>query len=541
MVSAPRRQRRLVSLLALFLLVSLALPLNAYAAKASSARWSQAQQIALDFLSDPAVEKKFAEMNDAIWSYAELGLEEYNTAALAKYILKKEGFTIEEGVAGMPTAFVATFTNGTGPVIGVHGELDALPMLSQKQYATEHDPVVPGAPGHGCTHNSMITAATATVVAVKKAMEQGKFTGTIKLSGSPAEETLISRPYMVNAGLYKGVDVVIDNHGGGDFGSSYGVSGSAMFSFAVTFKGKTAHSAGAPWTGRSALDAVEIMNVATNYLREHFYFTHRMHYVVVEGGEAPNVVPDRATVWYFVRDSDERVVEDFKRVLDCAKAAALATGTTYEIIPYSAIHQSYENESLARIIQENIKKIGYPKWTQEEIAFAKKLQKSIGVPEVGLYDNSKIDDEPSGPPPVFTGGGSSDVAEVSVVVPMAGVSFPSKVPGTIGHHWSTVATTGTSIAHKGLMAGAKVMAVTAIELMTDPKKLSAIKSDFEAMKKKYPAVANYQSYLEIMFKEAGKPISPPVGFLSEMMKKYRSKMAPFYQTPDWYDGPIVTE
>jgi aminobenzoyl-glutamate utilization protein B len=536
-----RKKRALVVLPAVLLILTLALPASAQTAKAPRGKWSSAQQVAIDFLSDPAVEKKMAEMNDAIWSYAELGLEEYNTASLAKSVLKEAGFSIEEGVAGMPTAFVATYSSGPGPVIGIHGELDALPMISQKQYATNQDPVLAGAPGHGCTHNTMITAATAAVLAVKGAMEQGKFTGTIKLFGSPAEETLISRPYMVKAGLYKGVDAVIDNHGGGSFDSSYGRSGNAMFSFAVTFNGKTAHSAGAPWTGRSALDAVELMNVATNYLREHFYFTHRMHYVIVEGGEAPNVVPDRATVWYFVRDTDDRVVEDFKRVINCAKAAALATDTTYEIIPYSAIHQRYENEALARIIQENIKKVGYPKWTEEEIAFAKELQRSVGAKEVGLYDDAKIKPEPSGPPAVFTGGGSSDVAEVSVVVPMAGVSFPSSIPGAIGHHWSTVAVTGTSIAHKGLMAGAKVMATTAIELMTDRKKLEALKADFEAMKKEYPAVAAYQSYLEIMFKEAGKPVAPPVGFLSEMMKKYRSKMAPFYLTPDWYEGPIVTQ
>ena len=557
----PTKRKKLSTVILVSLLVlSMVMPMNIFAV-ADNGGFDKNQQIAVDYLNNPAVEKKISEISDAIWSYAELGLEEYNTSALLVNYLEKEGFKVEKGVAGMPTAFVATFTNGPGPVVGVLGELDSLPMLSQEAGNPNHTPdaEVDGAaaPGHACTHNTMGTAAAATVVAVKEAMEQGKFTGTIKMFGSPAEETVISRPFMVYADLFKGVDVVIDNHGGGNFGASYGVGSNTEWSFSVTFHGKTAHSAGAPWDGRSALDAAQIMNINTEFLREHLYYTYRMHHVTTEGGEAPNVVPDRATTWYYVRNDDARIKADFDRVLDCAKAAALATGTTMEVTPYTAIHQCYRNEGVANVLVDNMNKVGYPEWTQEEQNMVKAVQKSIGAKVVGLGDNSKLPKKPSGPSPVFTGGGSSDIGEVSLVVPLATLNFPSSAPGMIGHHWSTAAITGTTVAHKGLIAGAKVMAVSAIELMTDKNKLDVIKAEFNEAKKKYSynydANGNFVSYLPYLFDRSGmytydpasgkffvpegKKVAPPLGFLAGQMAKYRAEMAKEYEIPSWYDGP----
>jgi len=534
--------------------------------------FSKNQQIAVDFLEGCETKKRLAEINDAIWSYAELGLEEYNTAYLLVNYLEKEGFTVEKGVAGMPTAFVASFSNGPGPVIGVLGELDALPMLSQDEGNPVHTPIteINGAiaPGHGCTHNCMGTAAAGTVVAVKKAMEEGGFTGTIKMFGSPAEETVISRPFMVEAGLFDGVDVIIDNHGGSAFGVSYGVESNCEWSFSVTFTGKTAHSAGAPWLGRSALDAVQIMNVSTEYLREHFHYTSRLHYVITEGGEAPNVVPDRATTWYYVRNSDKLIKSDFERVLNCAKAAALATDTKMEITPYVAIHQCYRNETLANMIQENIKKVGMPEWTAEEQEFAKGIQKAVGADEVGLMTDSDIADKPAGAPPVFVGGGSSDIGEASLVVPLTSLRFPVAAVGTVGHHWTNTAFAGSTVAHKGVVAGAQVMAVSAIELLTDPEKVAEIRKDFRKMQEEHfynykndgkalildeNGNAQFESYLPYLFSRSGKyeydpangkffvpegkEVAPPLGFLSEQMAKYRSQMSKNYKTPDWYDGP----
>ena len=579
MFKSRKRQRDITIVLLVLLICTIVGPINVNATNVTKDKklYDKNQQIAIDFLDDSVTQKRLAEISDAIWSYAELGLEEYNTSNLLINYLEKEGFKIDKGVAGMPTAFVATYSNGPGPTIGVLGELDSLPMLSQEAGNPEHTPVVQvngaAAPGHACTHNTMGTAAAGTVVAVKKAMDEGKFTGTIKMFASPAEETVISRPFMVYAGLFDDVDVVIDNHGGSGFSTSYGVSSNTEWSFSVTFHGQTAHSAGSPWLGKSALDAVEIMNMNTEFLREHLHYTSRLHYVILEGGEAPNVVPDRATTWYYVRNSDKLTKDDFDKVLNCAKAAALATGTEMEITPYTAIHQCYRNEALANIAQNNIKKVGMPKWTEEEHKFAKELQKNLGAREVGLYDSSVIRDKPSGPSPVFVGGGSSDIGEVSLVVPLTTVNFPSSAPGVIGHHWSTTAVTGSSIAHKGLIAGAKVMAITAIELMTSPAKIKEINKEFRKMQEEHfynykndgeklildeNGKAQFESYLPYLFERSGKytfdpengkffvpegkKVAPPLGFLSEQMAKYRSQMSKHYKTPDWYDGPpMVTK
>jgi aminobenzoyl-glutamate utilization protein B len=291
----------------------------------------KAKKSALEFLNEASVIKKFGVISDSIWDFAELGMQEFRSSALLIKTLEEEGFTVEKGVAGMPTCFVATW--GTGkPVIGILGEFDALPMISQKALVPKQLPVVAGGPGHGCGHNMMGTAGIAAAIAVKKSMIENKIPGTIKFFGSPAEETVISRPYMVRDGVFKDVDAVIDNHASSNFGTGYGVDGNAILSVVFTFKGKTAHAAGAPWAGRSALDAVELMNIASNFLREHLYFTYRMHYVITEGGEAPNVVPDKASVWYYIRNTDDRLEEMYKRVIDCAKGAALATGTTLDTV-----------------------------------------------------------------------------------------------------------------------------------------------------------------------------------------------------------------
>jgi len=322
------------------------------AKKKAAAKVSQEKKFILEWLGQKEQVEFFGRISDRIWSYAELGLQEFKSSKLLADTLEQAGFKVERGLAGMPTCFVATYGQGK-PVIGFLGEFDALPMLSQKGRVPKKDPVVEGAPGHGCGHNTMGTAAIAAAIATKQAMEKFGFKGTIKVFGSPGEEILASRPYMVRAGLFKDVDTVIDNHSSSDFSTAYGVSGNALISVIFTFKGKTAHSAGAPWTGRSALDAVELMTVASNYLREHLNPAHRLHYVILEGGQAPNVVPDRASVWYYVRNTDQQLEAMFERVVNCAKAAALATGTELEEVRVlSATHQFHGNKALAELIQK---------------------------------------------------------------------------------------------------------------------------------------------------------------------------------------------
>jgi len=470
----------------------------------------KAKKNALEFLEDSLTVKKFGIISDSIWNFAELGMQELRSSAILIRELVEEGFTVEKGVSGMPTCFVATWGSGR-PVIGILGEYDALPMLSQKALTPVQDPIIPGAPGHGCGHNMMGTAGVAAAVAVKRSMELNNIGGTIKFFGSPAEETLISRPYMVRDGVFKDADAVIDNHASSELSTGYGVSGSAVISVLFSFKGKTAHAAGAPWNGRSALDAVELMNVATNYLREHLFYTYRMHYIITEGGGAPNIVPDRATVWYYLRNTDDRLEEMFKRVVDCARGAVLASGTVLDTINViSAIHQKHSNKGLAETIQRNIELIGMPEWTEPENTFAKSFQKALGSEEKGYHLKVSSLSQPEG---IQTGGASTDVGEVSLVAPTATLNFPGLIPGVIGHHWSTVASGYGKASWKGLNTGAKVISATALDLLTKPKLLEAIRTEFSEYSKDHP----YKSFLP-------EGARPPLDLNREVMDKYRDAM-----------------
>lgn len=470
----------------------------------------KAKKNLLEYLSDTVVVRKYGLISDAIWNFAELGMQEFKSSALLIKTLEEEGFIVEKNVAGMPTCFVATWGSGK-PVIGILGEFDALPMISQKPLYAIQAPLVDGAPGHGCGHNMMGTAGVAAVAALKKSMEQNNIGGTIKFFGSPAEETLISRPYMVRAGVFRDVDAVIDNHASSEFETSYGINGTAVMSVIFSFRGKTAHAAGSPWTGKSALDGVELMTIASNYLREHLFYTHRLHYVVTEGGEAPNVVPDRASVWYYIRNTDERLEEMYSRVLDCAKGAAMASGTVLDTAAVlTAIHQRHSNKNLAETIQRNIELIGMPDWTDRENQFAKALQKELGEKETGYPLKPKGLSKPSS---VQVGGGSSDVGEVTLIAPTATINFPGVVPGAIGHHWSYVTSNYGSAAWKGLNAGAKAIAATALDLLTNQKLLTEVKKEFNEYSKDHP----YKSFLP-------EGAQPPLNLNKELMDKYRDAM-----------------
>jgi aminobenzoyl-glutamate utilization protein B len=471
----------------------------------------KAKKCALDYLEDSLIVRKFGTISDAIWNYAELGMQEFKSSAILIKTLEEEGFNVEKGVAGMPTCFVATWGRGK-PVIGILGEFDALPGLSQKGFSPLQSPLVEGAPGHGCGHNMMGTAGVAAAIAVKKSLEQNKLQGTIKFFGSPAEEIVISRPYMVREGVFKDVDAVIDNHASSELSTSYGVNGNAVMSVVFSFRGKTAHAAGAPWVGRSALDGVEIMNVATNYLREHLFYTHRMHYVVTEGGEAPNVVPEKASVWYYIRNTDDRLEEMYQRVLDCAKGAAIATGTILDTVTViTGVHQRHSNKAVAEIIQKNIELVGMPDWTDKEQLFAMALQKELGEKETGYSLKVKPLNKPAG---TEVGGSSSDVGEVTMIAPTATLNFPGGVPGEIGHHWSTTAAGYGTAAWKGLNTGARVIAATVIDLITKPKLLEDVKKEFDEYSGEHP----YKSFLPDGAK-------PPLGMNKELMDKYRDLMA----------------
>ena len=456
-------------------------------------------------------------ISDALWSYAELGLEEHLSSKLLADTLASEGFSVERGVAGMPTAFVATWENGSGgPVIGFLAEYDALPMISQKAESPNKDPLVAGAPGHGCGHNTMGALQVLTVTALKSIMEKYQLNGTLKYFGSPAEEMLVSRPFMIRAGVFEGVDVVIDCHSSDNFKVQYGMEGLGMYSFTVAYRGKTTHSGASPWLGRSAADAVELLHAATERMREHLPVTQRSHWVTPEGGEAPNVVPDYARTWYFIRDLDENLEDHFKWVMDCAKGAALMTQTTYEVQVLGAVHQRFGNKALAEVMFENINLVGKPEYTSEEETFARSLQKHGGFPDKGL-DYDIILETPENTP---LRGGSSDVGDVTLVAPTTTLRFPTRIPGCHSHHWSTVASSKGSFAHKGISAGAKAAAYTALDLLTTPEILEQVKEEFAVQAEERP----YKTFLP-------DDAEPPLGWNTALMEKFREEMEKHYIDP----------
>jgi aminobenzoyl-glutamate utilization protein B len=355
------------------------------------------------------------------------------------------------------------------------------------------------------------------VTALKEIMEKNGLNGTLRVFGCPAEENAVSRPYMVRAGIFNDVDVVIDCHGEDTLKVAQGVEGTALYSFIVTFRGKTAHSGSFPWKGRSAADAVELMHAGTERMREHLPITQRSHWVTLEGGEAPNVVPDRASTWYFIRDTDENVENNFKWAMDCAKGAALMTQTTYEVQVLAAVHQRFHNNTLAELIFENMKTVGRPQYTEEEESYARALQETMGLPIKGMEYSPELSATNMAPP--FKGG-SSDVGDVTLVAPTAGVKYPVRVPGSFSHHWAVVSAGATSIAHKGITVGAKVVAFTVFDLLTKPDVFSKIRTEFVTMARERP----YKSFLPA-------DARPPFGFNTELMEKYRGAMEKFYLNP----------
>ncbi len=471
------------------------------------------KQMAFDWLDQPAVREKYGAMANTIWSYAELGMQEFKSSKLVADELEKAGFKVERGAAGMPTAFVASYGSGK-PVLGILVEYDALPMISQKGKVPYQDPLVETGPGHGCVHNAQGPAGVSAAIAIKAAMDRYGLRGTIRIYGSPAEETLVSRPYMVIAGLFDGVDAVLKTHGGTSFGGGQigGIRSNAMFSTEYTFRGVTAHSAGGPWNAKSALDGVELMNDGANLLREHLYFTYRMHYVIPAGGQAPNVVPDYAKVWYFIRNTDERLLSMVEKVNNCAKGAALATGTELSIRVLTAIHQKHESGTLAILAHRNSMLVGMPEWTDEDIAFGTALQKERGRSGSGFPTKLARLYYP-GADDVFTGGGSADSADVSWVTALFGTTIP--VNSSTGHHWTKVATAYDI--GKSITANAKVMAGIMIDLLTKPKELKEIRDEFEGMYEKY----GYESYLP-------DDATPPNDLNAELMMRYRPLTEPTY-------------
>lgn len=415
-----------------------------------------------------------------IWDNAELGYKEVKSSALLQETLKQEGFAVEAGVADIPTAFVATYGSGQ-PVIGILAEFDALPGLAQ-QAVPEKKGIDGKAGGHGCGHHLFGAASVAAGVSIKKLIEEKKFTGTIKVFGCPAEEGGSGKVYMVRAGLFNNVDVAIHWHPGDANGVTM-TSALANSSAKFRFYGLSAHAAGAPERGRSSLDAVEAMNHMVNMMREHVPQETRIHYVITNGGKAPNVVPDFAEVYYYVRHPKrDQVKQIFDRVVTAAKAAAMGTETKMEYEVIGGTHDLLLNRTLGEAMQINLEKVGGVKYNEEEKTFAEKIQSSFTFkfPTVESADSIKpLKIE------MDAGGGSTDVGDVSYALPTVGLRSATWAPGTPAHSWQAVACGGTSIGTKGMLVAAKTMALTAIDLFTNPTLIQQSKEEFLKMKGDY--------------------------------------------------------
>jgi aminobenzoyl-glutamate utilization protein B len=413
---------------------------------------------------------RWTEVSDSVWRFSETALKETKSAELLASVLEKEGFTVTRGVAGMPTAFVATAGSGS-PVVGILAEYDALPGLSQAAGETKKAPLVEGAPGHGCGHNLLGTAAVAAAVAANRQRIADGLLGTIRLFGTPAEEEIIGKTFMLRDGVFAGTDVVLSWHPGTE-NYVYTLSRLANTAIDVEFFGKTAHAAVAPWLGRSALDAVELFDHAIALMREHILPTARMHRVIKDGGVAANIIPDYARVQWFVRDATGASVNEMLgRVRKAAEGAALATETRSKITLLASTREPIYNESLSRIVQKELDRVGAPPFDAADVEFGKAVQKELGSPTRGLATNVL----PYGPGHGETA--SSDIGEVSAVAPLAELSVATRPLGTPAHHWAQTTCASAATGKKGMLVAAKVLAASAVDLLKDPASVAAAKAE----------------------------------------------------------------
>jgi aminobenzoyl-glutamate utilization protein B len=467
------------------------------------------------------------QMVDQIFSFAELGFQEEETSKYLTGILEKNGFTVTRGTAGIPTAWVAVWRSPAGakPVISLGSDIDDIPQASNKPAVGYRDPMIVGAPGHGEGHNSGQPVNITAAIAVKRIMERERIPGTIHIWPGVAEEQLGSKAYYVREGVFKDVDAVLFSHVSSDLNVSWGAGGGlALISAEFSFKGQSAHAAGAPWRGRSALDAVEIMDVAWNFRREHLRTQQRSHYVIKDGGDQPNVVPPTATVWYYFRETTDTGVKALFALGDTiARAAAMATSTQLDTIRIlGSAWDGYFSKPIALQMFENIKLVGLPKWDEKDQALARGIQRELGQRVVGL--DTTLAKEANGPVINPQGGGSDDIGDVSWNVPTITLRFPSNIPGLPGHNWANAISMATPIAHKGATAGAKVQAMTMLDLFTKPTLVAQSWDFFRSVQ------TADRKYTPLM-----RPSDRPAIWLNrDIMARYRPEMRKYYYDPAKY-------
>lgn len=477
-------------------------------------------------LKSPEMFKLGQVMNDTVFSFGELGFQEFETQKYLTGILKQHGFAIETGVAGIPTAWVARWGSGK-PVLALGSDVDCIPQASQKPGVAYRDPIIDGAPGHGEGHNSGTPLNILAAIATKKVMEREKLSGTIVIWPGIAEEQLGTKAYYVRAGLFKDVDVVLYNHVGSNLITRWGDGdGSGLISVQYQFEGETAHSAGAPWRGRSALDAVELMNAGWNFRREHLRLQQRSHYVITDGGDQPNVVPRTASVWYYFRETTYEGIKSLWAIGDkMAEGATLMTNTKVSSRVLGSAWPAHMNRTLAETMYANITAVGLPQWTEADEKLAKATQKELGVPENGLAKSiPALNGREAVPDEEKRGGGSDDIGDISWVVPTVSLSYPANFQAGPGHNWANAIAMATPIAHKGVNVGAQAQALTMLDLVLRPELVTQARDYFENVQTK---TRKYQPLLRAQDQ-------PAIHLNKGIMDRYRPEMKKFYYDPAKY-------
>jgi aminobenzoyl-glutamate utilization protein B len=468
--------------------------------------------------------KLVQEIVDQVFSFGELGMQEVETSKYLTGLLEQNGFRVERGIAGMPTAWVATWGSGK-PVIALGSDIDGIPQANQKPAVGYREPMVASAPGHGEGHNSGQAVNIAAALVVKEIMEREKIPGTLKLWPGVAEEAIAGKAHLVRAGVFNDVDVNLFTHVGDNLGVSWGRSPlTANLSVQFRFRGQTAHAAGAPWRGKSALDAVMLMAQGWEFHREHMELTQRSHYVIKDGGDQPNVVPATASIWFYLRERDyDHVQAMFGAARRMAEGAALMTETRIDtIMILGSAWNPHFSKPVAEATYENIKRVGLPSWDANDQLMARSLQRELGVPDSGLA--RELYPMMGSAPENFSIGASDDIGDVSWNVPTVTLGYPSNIPNLPGHNWSNAIAMATPIAHKGALAGAKVQALTLLDLLLTPRIVADARDYFANVQTK---TVKYKSFL-------GPNDGPPTWLNAEIMAKYRPEMRKYYYDPSKY-------
>ncbi|HIF56636.1 MAG: amidohydrolase [bacterium] len=472
--------------------------------------------------------RKFtANIVDQIFSFAELGFQEFETSAYLVELLREHGFTVEEGVAGIPTAWVATWGSGR-PKISLGTDIDNIPKASQTPGVSCYLPLVEGAPGHGEGHNSGMAVQITAALAVKELMEREGLQGTIQIWPGVAEELVATKAYYVREGMFEDVDIVLYAHVGNNLSTSWGMTpGTGLISAMFTFEGSAAHAGGAPWRGRSAADAANLMEVGWNFRREHLRTQHRSHSVIYDGGDQPNVVPSKASIWFYFREKNYPQIRDLFAIGDSiARGAAMMSGTVLDDVRIiGSAWPGHFNQVIAEAMYENIQQVGLPQWTENDQRFAQATQREVGASESGLATELSIL-RPALTEAQRTAGFADDIGDISWNVPTATLSFPSNIPDLPGHHWANAMAMATPIAHKGATQGAMVQAMTLLDFMVQPELVDQAWDYFEN-------IQNSEIQYTPFIRSSDQPATE---MNAEIMEDFREEMREYYYDSDRYDS-----